>query len=152
IVQLVSQARCPNKDTNLKPFHYWVAHRHDADCSGTPADNTGSYIEPTVIDLPDYTKLGGGFIGMMSYSEAAQTVHAAPFNLCVAQKLREIIPGAASAEAFLLNANEQLELLEVTRERTQVAMLQYAMLALLFGPQATTYSQPIAGYGGTWPT
>lgn len=67
----------------------------------------------------------------------------AGINLCVAQVLRERSPGAAGGEALLLTAEEQRELAAATRERVQIAMLQYALLGSAFaGPTTTVSNNP----------
>ncbi len=61
---------------------------------------------------------------------AAQTeVDVAEVNLCMAQRLREHM---ASADSLFLSAADLRQLLEVIRERSQIAMMQYALLARTF--------------------
>lgn len=68
-----------------------------------------------------------------SGAKAAQYELAGPsIDLCVAQQLRRAAPGAMGAEAVLFSAAEQLELLEVIRERAQIAMLRFAQLGSVF--------------------
>ena len=52
-------------------------------------------------------------------------------NLCIAQKLRAVSPGAAGGEALLLSEEEQRQLIEIIRERAQIAMLNYALLGVV---------------------
>ncbi|MBI5531668.1 MAG: hypothetical protein HY898_03060 [Deltaproteobacteria bacterium] len=57
-------------------------------------------------------------------------------NLCIAQKLRAMAPGASGAEAVLMSGPEQLQLLAVTTERAQRAMLGFAVLGLAAMPDS----------------
>ena len=109
-----SQLSCDNP-TQLAP---------GMQANGAPA------IEPTAIPWPSGLA--------MSDTGAGEAIRSAPFNLCIAQKLREMSPGAASGEALLLSGADQRELLEVIRERTQIAMLQYAALAVAFAPHTSS--------------
>ena len=60
-------------------------------------------------------------------------------NLCIAQRLRNASPGASAGETLLLPEADQRLLLETIRERAQIAMLQYALLGVVFStsPQAS---------------
>jgi len=53
-------------------------------------------------------------------------------NLCIAQRLRRASPGSTSGETLFLSEADQRYLLEVIRERSQIAMLQYALLGVAF--------------------
>ncbi len=68
----------------------------------------------------------------------------AGLNLCMAMRLRERSPGTAGAEALLMTNAEQRELLEATRERSQIAMLQYALLGSVFASDGLG-SPPLPG-------
>jgi hypothetical protein len=57
---------------------------------------------------------------------AQKELDVAEVNLCVAQKLREDM---VSAPSLLMTAADQLELLAHVRERAQLSMLQYAVIA-----------------------
>ncbi len=60
-------------------------------------------------------------------------------NLCIARELNAKAPGSASGEELLLAASDQRELLEVTRERAQMAIIEFAQLAVAFtAPIAAT--------------
>ncbi len=121
-------------NANLSMINDWIYERSQLSCEqpNTLAPNMGPNgapaIEPTTIPWPSGLA--------MSDTGAGEAIRWAPFNLCLAQKLREISPGAASGEALLLSGADQRELLEVIRERTQIAMLQYATLAVAFAPHA----------------
>lgn len=60
---------------------------------------------------------------------AQKEVDIAEVNLCIAQRLRENV---ASADSLFLAAADQRQLLEVIRERAQIAMTQYALLGRVF--------------------
>lgn len=64
---------------------------------------------------------------------AAQSdLRTAGMNLCIAQYLRKASPGASSGASLLLDEADQRSLLETIRERAQIAMLQYALLGVVF--------------------
>jgi hypothetical protein len=65
-------------------------------------------------------------------------IRTASVNLCVAQKLRRLMPGSAGGESLLFPAFEQREFLETIRERSQIAMLQYALLGEIFAANIQT--------------
>jgi hypothetical protein len=65
-------------------------------------------------------------------TNAQEEIIIADSNLCMAQKLRE---DSVSADGLLLSNADQREILEVTRERVQVAILQYSALAVAFTSQ-----------------
>ncbi len=62
----------------------------------------------------------------------------AGMNLCIAQYLRRASPGASAGEALLLDESQQRWLLEVIRERSQIAMLHYALLGTVFALKPTS--------------
>jgi hypothetical protein len=65
-------------------------------------------------------------------AQADYDLRSAGVNLCIAQHLRSVSPGASGADALLLSNADQRELTEVIRERSQMAMLQYAQLGVAF--------------------
>ena len=68
--------------------------------------------------------------------EADDIVRTPGINLCIAQRLRHLAPGTAGASTLTLSAADQRELLSITRDRAQMALLGYARLArLLATPQ-----------------
>jgi hypothetical protein len=60
------------------------------------------------------------------------------FNFCIAQSIRELVPGASSAAALLLSESDQRLLLETIRERAQMAMIDFALL----GVAISSYREP----------
>src|SRR5262249_20332576 len=73
---------------------------------------------------------------------AESTVQRATINLCIAQQLRTAAPGAANGEILLFPGDEQRRLLEITRERAQLAMLQFAGLAAALSATASASDPP----------
>ncbi len=69
---------------------------------------------------------------MQRESAANGDLLTAGINLCMAQRLRQLSPGGSGGELLLLPASDQRYLLEVIRERAQIAMLQYAELGVVF--------------------
>ncbi len=78
----------------------------------------------------------------------------ASLNLCIAQRLRASEPGSAGGEALLLSDSDQREVLEAVRERSQIAMLQYALLGEAFSRPnpATTLTPAVIANGATGAT
>jgi hypothetical protein len=68
---------------------------------------------------------------------AALDLNRGSVNVCIAKHLRQMSPGSAGGAALLFTADEQRQLQEVIVERTRIAILQYAALALLFATPAT---------------
>ena len=62
----------------------------------------------------------------------------AGFNLCMAQVLRRQMPGSAANSALFVPKAQQRQLLEIIRERSQIAMLEYALFASVLGEQVVT--------------
>lgn len=105
-----------------------IAYSNGQSCLDiTPLLGNGSdgspYIQPAAMP-----ELPAGEVGL--------ALGAPQFNLCVAQRLRDYSPGGAVSEALLMPAADQLQLLEVARERAQTAMLQYAALTAAFAPRS----------------
>lgn len=63
---------------------------------------------------------------------ASSILQTPSINLCIAQKLRQIAPGTAGIESLLLSASDQRLLLEMTRQRAQLALVGFAQLAMAF--------------------
>jgi hypothetical protein len=85
---------------------------------------------------------------------ANNDLRTAGLNLCIAQQLRTLIPGSAGGESLLFPAAEQRQLLEVIRERSQMAMLQYALLGEVFAANTTIANEQAVdqttGYLNDW--
>jgi hypothetical protein len=67
--------------------------------------------------------------------EAASEVGLAGMNLCMASRLREQM---LSADVLIASGSEQRELLEVIRQRAQLAVLQFTLLGLVFTDSGMT--------------
>jgi hypothetical protein len=72
-----------------------------------------------------------------SYRTANAALRAGAWNLCLAQVLRNRIPGSATGATLLMTEAEQRELLDVIRQRAQIAIVQYGLLGEVFA-MATT--------------
>lgn len=73
-------------------------------------------------------------------------------NLCMAQDLRRHSPGSAANTGLFLPEDQQRQLLEIVRERSQVAMLQYGLFASVLaatpiGPQYPGWGMELARIG-----
>ncbi len=64
------------------------------------------------------------------YENINSDLRTAGLNLCIAQRLRSSSPGASGGEALLLSEAEQRHLVETIRQRSQIAMVQYALLGV----------------------
>lgn len=64
------------------------------------------------------------------YENVNADLRTAGLNLCIAQRLRSYSPGASGGEALLLSEAEQRHLVETIRQRSQIAMVQYALLGV----------------------
>lgn len=78
-----------------------------------------------------------------------------PVNLCLAQELRRHSPGSAANTGLFLPEAQQRQLLEIVRERSQIAMLQYALFASVLAaptipPQYSYYDWSRIGEISTW--
>ena len=121
------------------PVRAWRSLRAGASYASLPAGKncdpkTGQLSERNVsikaVQL--YTNLYEDF-DLENPRYAAQTdLDQATTNLCIAQKLRNLAPGASAGETLLLSEAEQREFLETIRERAQIAMLQFALLGVVF--------------------
>lgn len=85
-------------------------------------------VRETVYEVFPPEPLGVGTPSEQRTRLADSELRSAGINLCIALQLRRASPGASSGETLLLSEAEQRELLEVIRERAQIAMLDYALL------------------------
>lgn len=116
------------------PFAKWRTQRADDDFNCDPDDvDTPAFIEipkHPIKELVVFTSPEEERPWTMDM--ANMDLRWAGLNLCVAMRLREFAPGVAGSEALLMSNAEQRELLETIRERSQIAMLQYALLGSVF--------------------
>lgn len=117
------------------------------ECNMDPVTGTQATLEPLTRDRANYEVPTASELGLTvasSVSGNALNEHAqaevdmAEVNLCMAQRLREHL---ATADGLFASAAEQLELLNVIRERAQVSMLQYASLSAVFASTEATTAQ-----------
>jgi hypothetical protein len=121
------------KGTPANAVKRWVGLRSDPKKNCDPLDATKQvdasltlrYVHEYIADW----KAGG------RKAYANLQLRTPGFNLCIAQTLRAMIPGAAGGEALLLSEADQRMLLEVIRERAQMATLDYATLGVAFSRQ-----------------
>jgi hypothetical protein len=137
--------------------HQWIKIRSEAtdangnfeSCDPTTGDPVGMGISiaplsknGSPVKLPgqlDYVNVGTpSNLGGSPSESALRDIVDAELNLCIAQRLRQSVPGSAGGQALLYSEAEQRELLEIIRERAQIAMLQFGLLGQAFArPQPT---------------
>ncbi|HEU4404457.1 MAG TPA: hypothetical protein VFS43_04110 [Polyangiaceae bacterium] len=109
----------------------WHGLRTKASCNHDPSTNLPKAAPLKKITLreriPDIQ--GDGW----SVDWAEGELRNAPMNLCIAQRLRDRVPGSSGTEALLWSAQDQRQLLEIVRERAQIASIYYALLGRVFG-------------------
>lgn len=153
------QAQCqlPGYEGTLSS---WVQQRGNPNCNhdpgdvGIPAKISLSPLSPSLLATytsstsfqsscdPDGPPTTLSVLGQ-------QHVHLAAVNACMATRLRTAMPGVASAASLTLSEAEQRELLQVIRERSQLALQQYARLQLFFQTQdgSAQFCGSVAQYG-----
>lgn len=116
----------------------WRLQRADPYCNIDPSTEAQAFIRlgaslPTIdaTNLPVEPPFGGPAVNETAF-RARQALHVPVTNLCIAQQLRSRSPGVSSGEALLLSAADQREVLALTKERAQMAMLQFALLGQVF--------------------
>lgn len=114
----------------------WFSQRNDADCNIDPSSGThkSANLVRSVprIKLPVVGPFYPEIWGRVTNSFATRMMQMPIVNLCVAQHLRSRSPGASAGEALLLSAADQRQLLALTKDRAQLAMLQLAHRARVF--------------------
>jgi hypothetical protein len=140
--------------------HWWY-QRDDANCnkSANPSDGSSlnhvtlprylipnAVVQGTTAGVPVSSHLPADANYDGSTAAATAMIRAPLLNLCIAQQLRAQAPGTAGAAALLLSTNDQRLLLEVTRERAQIAMLGFAQLGVVFAQPSQTITT--AAYAG----
>ena len=106
---------------------WWATQRLDPHCNADPSTgqpkpirltNAKRHVIPDAID-PVSARL----------AEARAEVNFAEANLCIAQRMREVV---STGDGLTLSAADQRQVLETIRERSQLAMLQYSALGSIF--------------------
>lgn len=120
------------KDERLLPEAWWFDQRNDEECNRHTSTSTKksaglARAERLALDVPVELPFEGALA--VPTAMAARRALAMPItNLCVAQHLRSRSPGVSGGEALLLSGADQRQLLVLTKERAQMAMLQFALL------------------------
>lgn len=115
----------------------WLLQRNEKQCNIDPSTGVHAALALAPHTIPemvsctvgDCQSQNGSWDNAASY--AGKDIQAAASNLCIAQQLRQRVPGSAGAEALLLSAAQQRHLLEITRQRAQLAALQYAAIGVV---------------------
>jgi hypothetical protein len=139
-----SEFRRRTRDTGV-PIDFFGATVHIANCdpaTGEPLVFPYDLRPTPVVETLDLSALYD-VPARRSLSDdlANRDLQWAGVNLCIAQRLRQVAPGAAGGEALFMTRAEQRELLETIRERAQIAMVNYALLGMTFSAQMLTDDQ-----------
>ena len=136
IRQHMAAARChPQDQTNLSK---WIANRANVDCNvdaGNVTEFRSYPLQPLSPALnvtygTSARPCGAGNASDTLPDFALRNIHNTALNACLAQRLRAVMPGTAGAEGLVLDRSQQRELLEVIRERAQLALIGYSRLML----------------------
>lgn len=145
--QMMASLALDVQPTNL--FLQWADLRANKDnnCDPVTGEKTEATITPRYVEeyvtVPTFSVQYPSLRSRKRY--ANMQVRNPGFNLCVAQTLREMVPGASGGEALLLSDADQRMLLETIRERAQIAVLDYAMLGVAFSTAYGYTGAPPAG-------
>lgn len=138
----------------------WVVQRKIPACNRQPGGDVAAWIDVQPLYSSDFSKsrslnftYRGGApkcndINQDFSAGLYEDIHYAALNACVAHRLRFAAPGSAGAESLLLSAAEQRSLLEVVRERAQVALIQYSRIGTIlsrWSDSGTTCTQYLIG-------
>lgn len=124
---------------------FWATYRASASCNTDQANGTPAAVGPAPTESSllkqwaAYDLASAVFDGQstfdysaadyLSVREAAVEVGTAGMNLCMASRLREQM---LSADILIASGEQQQQLLDVIHERSQLALLQYTLLAHAF--------------------
>jgi hypothetical protein len=105
----------------------WIDYRNDASYNQSRATGEPSSTGLQQLELSLYTLSLPDTESRFKAAEeqANESVALAAMNACIAQGVRSL---SLSGDTLLLTESEQIQALEVVRERAQIAMLQYAAL------------------------
>jgi hypothetical protein len=130
----------PISEGNLANFFLWDELRSRPQCNRNASYYTMQAA--TITHTPVFPEVAMNTLLLPDDEIKAITYLARPsINLCIAQRLRAMSPGASGGEALLLSDAEQRELLAATLERAQRAMLGLSVLGLALMPD-----EPPDGY------
>jgi hypothetical protein len=145
------------------PLGHWYFQRNDPNCN--VSDPNDASVKPSILlqpvgnQIPSIQQDLGAGVGPIPYPTqevgcvtpgaycnniaiANQILKMPSLNLCLARALRTASPGTAGAnDTLFMAASDQRELLEVIRERAQMAMIEFAQLALAF---TSSTSSPVS--------
>lgn len=128
----MESATCPGY-ASVPPLLRWYQQRNDPACNTSAGNGGATSIQLKKYYLPQAIPPGTYGVPAGTTIDYANAILRAPsVNLCIAQQLRSQSPGTAGGEALVLSSAEQRFLLEVTRERAQLAMLGFAQLGVVF--------------------
>ncbi len=128
------------------PFGSWYDLRQSPTANCDPVTHTpvGFPVSIPLTPVPEHVPIDPN--DRARHERADGELRQAGINLCIAQRLRTLSPGASAGESLLLSDADQRLLLETIRERVQIAMLQYALLGVVFSTNPKTLSgTPLIG-------
>lgn len=136
----MGDAMCGTPATLPIPYKYRSSRQVHPECNVDPITGEQTTLKPIQVDdaayeLPTLAELGIApyavppELGEPLWTEARLELQVATLNLCMAQRLREHL---ATADGLFLTSEDHLQLLNIIRERTQIAMIQYALLGEAF--------------------
>ncbi len=113
----------------------WYLQRTDPSCNADPTTLGTNPVLNKAAQL-DATAMPGLILSTTlspsdAQVEADALIRAGGINYCIAQHIQQSAPGSAGANTLTMTAADQRQLLEIIRERTQLAMLQYARLLVV---------------------
>jgi hypothetical protein len=131
-----------------QPELRWFMQRNDPLCNVDPSTTANASAALTrammPIAIPVQAPFEGGLTDETTARAATRAVTLPITNLCIAQHLRSRSPGASAGDALLLSAADQRAILALTKERAQMAMLQFALLARVFATAPLSDAQAAA--------
>lgn len=140
----MEEAKCYEAGVGVPVVYEYLTSRVDhPECNVDPVSGAPSALPPLEVEDDAYVLPTLQDLGLASYvpddlegalkDEAQSELDVAEVNLCMAQRLREHL---ATADGLFTSSEAQLDLLNVIRERSQIAMIQFALLGEAF---ASTY-------------
>jgi hypothetical protein len=138
----VANATHPNESSYDQ--QQWIDYRNDPNYNRNRSTGAAQGAGLSLRNLTRYTLTLSDPNFVAAQSQGSQTVALAAMNTCIAQGVRSLSLGA---DTMALSEAEQIQALEVVRERAQIAMLQYAAIFNAIAspsgnpltPPATTY-------------
>jgi hypothetical protein len=133
---------------------FWAQQRETPACNVDPSTGRPAVVtfysnsNDTVLMPPASTFVNLSGNVDVAAAGAQYEIDIAELNLCMGQRLTEYV---SSADSLLLSAADQLQLVEVIRERAQMAMLHFAQIgrALVNSPNSTV--DQVTDFGQIFP-